>query len=211
MQSAGEIAAKMGAGEFATPLALACAEFTIDTDLKLAHFLAQLYVESAGFKHIVESLNYSVAALLTTFSRQRISAADCARYGRVRGRRANQVMIANLVYGGAFGRDNLGNLFVGDGWKYRGHGMAQLTGRANYATCSRELFLDRRLEDDPDMILLDPMLNARVAGWFWRHRKCDRAGDDVVAVTKLWNGGRNGLTERAEALARAKKLLGLPT
>lgn len=212
MQDAGVIATKMGAGPYATPLALACAEFGIDNDLELAHFLAQLTTESAGWRRFVESLNYSVEALLRTFSRSRISAEDCARYGRTMGRAANEVMIANKVYGGDWGRANLGNIFVGDGWKFRGHGPAQTTGRANTERVSLALFRDERLCDDPEPLAKDTMVGARAAGYFWKAHGCDRyaARDDVVAVTRAWNGGKNGIDDRIHNLKRAKQLLGLP-
>lgn len=212
MQDAGAIAAKMGAGSRTAPLALACAEFGIDNDLELAHFLAQLTTESAGWTRFVESLNYSVEALIGTFSRSRISADDCARYGRTAGRAANQVMIANLVYGGEWGRVNLGNTLVGDGWKFRGHGPAQTTGRANVTRVSAALFNDLRLCDDPDPLASNPTIGARAAGYFWKSHGCDRFAmrDDVIACTHAWNGGKNGIDDRIHNLKRAKQFLGMP-
>jgi len=212
MQSAGAVAAKMGAGSYATPLALACPDFGIDNDRELAHFLAQLSVESNGFKRVVESLNYSPEGLLTTFSRARISADDCARYGRIPGRAANQVMIANKVYGGEWGRQKLGNIFQGDGWTFRGRGLAQTTGRCNYAATSQGLFGNDRLLDEPTLLETDPLVIARAAAWYWKSRNCDRfaARDDVVGVSRAWNGGLNAIDHRQSELARAKKLLGIP-
>lgn len=89
-----------------------------------------------------ESLNYSTTALRAKFSRERISLADADRYGRTKKRAANQSAIANLIYGGAWGLRNLGNKLAGDGWRFIGRGLVQLTGRRNY-----ELF---GLSDNPE-------------------------------------------------------------
>lgn len=211
MQSAADIAAKLGAGAYATPLALACVEFGIDNDRELAHFLAQTATESADFKRVVESLNYSVEGLLKTFSRKRISAEDCARFGRTKGRAANQVMIGERLYGGAWGLEHLGNRFKMDGYTYRGHGLMQLTGRANIEACSKGLFGDMRLLDDPHYLTI-PEGAARSAAWFWAVKRCKvPAGrDDVVGVRKIINPGLLGLEHAEAVLAKAKKLLGLP-
>jgi putative chitinase len=99
----------------------------------LAYIMATPHLETGKrFEPVTENLNYSVQGLLSTFGRHRISAADAARYGRASGRPANQEAIANLIYGGAWGRDNLGNTQAGDGWRFRGRGLSQITGRANY-------------------------------------------------------------------------------
>lgn len=211
VQNAADIAAKMGAGDHATPIALACPEFGIDNDRSLAMFLAMLAVESADFKRLIESLNYSVEGLLKTFDRHRISAEDCMRYGRRKGVAANQVMIANKVYGGAWGRKELGNLFQGDGWKFRGHGLAQTTGRANIECASIGIFGDTRLLDDPTP-LTTPLVSARAAAFFWKHKGCQRfaANNDLIGLRKRWNGGLNGIEHAEIAFKKAKKLLGLP-
>lgn len=105
-----------------------------DTPLKhLAYILATPYLETGGkMQPIRENLNYSVDGLLKTFGRHRISEADARKYGRAGGRPANQEAIANIIYGGEWGRENLGNTQPGDGWRFRGGGLAQITGRANY-------------------------------------------------------------------------------
>lgn len=99
----------------------------------LAYILATAYHETGRtMQPIRENLNYTVSGLLSTFSRSRISAADAQRLGRKKGQAANQAAIANTVYGGDWGRKNLGNTRPNDGWLYRGGGLPQLTGRANY-------------------------------------------------------------------------------
>lgn len=99
----------------------------------VAYILATAYHEVGGkMQPDTESLNYDVAGLLKTFSRERISSADAQKYGRTATRAANQEAIANIVYGGDWGRKNLGNLKWGDGWRYRGRGLPQTTGLSNY-------------------------------------------------------------------------------
>lgn len=211
MQNAAEIAAKMGAGVYSTPIALSCVEFCIDNDRELAHFLAQTAVESAGFKRVVESLNYSVEGLMKTFRRSRISAENCARYGRTKGRAANQEMIGECLYGGPWGLTNLGNRFKGDGFKYRGHGLMQLTGRANIELCSKGLFGDLRLLDDPHY-LTTPEGAARSAAWYWKTRGCAKpaAKDDIIGVRRIINPGLLGIEHAEIALKQCKRIMGMP-
>lgn len=211
MIGAGAVAAKMGAGEYAPAIERACAEFGIDTPLEVAHFLAQISVESSGFKRLVESLNYDIPGLLRTFSRERISEERCHALGRIdHVRPADQEGIANNVYGGEWGLTHLGNTQPGDGWKYRGHGLAQITGRENTGKCSLALFGDQRLLTTP-ALMIEPETAARSAAWFWNTKRCDAyaARDKVVAVTRAWNGGINGIDQRAERLRYAKSQLGL--
>lgn len=107
-----------------------------------AYMMATAYHEvGRPLKPIRESLNYSVSSLLTNFSRRRISENDAHRLGRKTGERIvplpRQKEIANIIYGGAWGRDNLGNIEPNDGWTYRGGGLPQTTGRANFAKVSK--------------------------------------------------------------------------
>lgn len=113
-----------------------------------------------------ESLNYSVDALLGNFSRARISAADAQRLGRKPGEgplsEARQIQIANKVYGGEWGRKNLGNTGPSDGWLYRGGGLPQTTGRRNYLEVSKLTAVD--LVARPDLIVrADIAVHALVA------------------------------------------------
>lgn len=165
----------------------------------LAIWLGQMHVESAGFSRLKESLNYSVEGLLQTFGRHRISAEDCARLGRTRDRPADQEAIANILYGGAFGRAQLGNTEPGDGWRFRGGGFKQITGRANYERYGVTL------ED-----LQDPARSADVAARFFIDAGCvgpARAGD-IATVTRRINGGMNGYDQRVQQTAAARQMLG---
>lgn len=169
--------------------------------LVLAHWLGQMFVESAGFTTREESLNYSVEGLLKTFGRHRISEADARKFGRAPGRPANQNALANILYGGEWGRKNLGNTQPGDGWRYRGGGDKQITGRANYREAG--------YEDDPDALRRDPAVSAKAsAGFFVKHGCVEPAmRDDVRGVTLKVNGGVNGLAARIKATAEAKKVV----
>lgn len=172
----------------------------IDTKLRLAHFIAQIATETGGLNSISESLNYSVDGLLKTFGRHRITEADAKKLGRSGSRAADQKGIANKVYGGAFGRKQLGNTEDGDGWRYRGGGYLQNTGRANYAKAG--------FEDNPEA-LRDPLNGLKAALEFWKRNKINKAADadDVVSVRKIINGGTNGLDEARAYLVKAKSAI----
>lgn len=119
--------------------------------------------------------------------------------------------VRELASGKAYeGRKDLGNVQPGDGVMYKGRGLIQLTGRANYEAFNG--FLD----DDVDVVehpakVEEPELATLVAGWFWWKNNLNKLADkdDVVAVTKRVNGGTNGLDDRKGYLSRAKKVLGV--
>jgi putative chitinase len=182
----------------------------IDRALRVAHALAQQSVETGGFSKMVESLNYSVDGLRKTFSRARISEADCQRLGRKPGEPAlslaRQAEIANIVYGGTFGLRQLGNRNPGDGFKYRGRGAKQTTGLTNYANVANLTGID--VVTQPER-LENPDTGMRAACIFWNSRDCNRFADrdDIDGLTRAINGGTNGLADRRAALVRAKQIL----
>lgn len=180
----------------------ACRAYDISTPLRVAGFLSQIGHESKGLAVLTEDLNYSVEALLRMFGRHRISEADARKYGRTATQRANQEAIANCIYGGEWGAKNLGNLHPGDGWRYRGRGFKQLTGRDNYLRCGAAIGED--LVGNPDQ-LLQPVNAALSAGWFWRTNGLNELADrgDVVAMTRRINGGDIGLPQRQALYAAA--------
>jgi putative chitinase len=115
-----------------------------------------------------------------------------------------------LASGEAYeGRADLGNTKPGDGPRFKGRGLIQLTGRANYAAYGEARGIDFTRGDAPSRIAEDPELAADVAGWFWQSRKLNARADvdDVRAVTRRVNGGYNGLADRIEYLRRAKFFL----
>lgn len=176
------------------PMKAACAKFEISRIRRVAAFIAQIGHES-DFKPRSENLNYSVDGLLKTFGRHRISAVDCQRYGRSSAHPANQEAIANCVYGGEWGRENLGNTQPGDGWTFRGVGPLQVTGRDNMT----------RFAEAMGMTLEQALAFARTleggimaAAWFWEENDINRLADTpgVTDETKRINGGTIGLADR---------------
>lgn len=108
------------------------------------------------------------------------------------------------------GRRDLGNTQPGDGSRYKGRGLIQLTGRANYRACG--LALNLPLEANPELVVKDPYTNAAVAGWYWQSRHINAAADagDFQRVTRLINGGLNGYPDRVQFWERAKQVLSNP-
>lgn len=165
----------------------------------LDDWLGQMWVESKGFSALVESLNYSVEGLRATFGRHRISDAECERYGRKPGRPANQPAIANIVYGGEWGRINLGNTELTDGWDFRGSGFKQITGRRN-TEASGFTAVELRM---------DVFKAALAAAQFFVNAGCVPYAlrGDITGVTKKVTGGTNGLAERAAKTASARNVI----
>jgi putative chitinase len=178
--------------KFATPLAEACAEWGIDTPLRLAAFLAQIAHESGQLRTVVENLNYSAEALLRVFPRH-FDATQATAYARQPER------IAARAYANRMGN---GDEACGDGWRYRGRGLIQVTGRSNYAACGAALGLD--LIGQPEL-LEQPGPAARSAGWFWHSHGLNRPADarDIATITRRINGGLTGLQDRKVHYAHA--------
>jgi putative chitinase len=183
-------------------------KYAIDTPLRMAHFLAQTGHESAGFTAIVENLNYRVQALTATFG-SRITAEQAAQYGRndATGQKANQTEIANIVYGGSWGARNLGNTQPGDGSKFLGRGLIQVTGRSNYTAAATVI---GKSLDDTVTYFATPDGAVESAAWFWTAHKLNALADDdnIEQITRVINGGTAGLDDREAYLARAKAALG---
>lgn len=169
-------------------LSIVIDKFNIDTPLRLSHFLANCYHESGGFKSVVENLNYSSKRLLQIFKSYFKTEAEAELYA------GNPQKIASRVYGSRIGNGDESTL---DGWKYRGRGYIQLTGRSNYFN------FDKFVEDDiilnPDLVSTKyPLLSA---AFFWNSVKLnsisDRGSDldTITAVRRKINGGTNGLND----------------
>lgn len=163
-------------------------KFGIVTPARVAGFISQCQHESADFTVLTENLNYGAKGLMSIFKKYYQDEALAKAHER------KPQLIANRVYSGRMGN---GPEASGDGWKYRGRGLVQLTGRSNYTQCSRDLFGDDCLVDDPDL-LLNPEWAILSACWFWHKNKlndiCDRG--DVVLLSKRINGGTIGLADR---------------
>lgn len=162
------------------------AKFGIDTPIKLAHFLAQAGHESGGFKAVNENLNYGAKGLRGIFSKYFPTDEKALLYER------KPEKIANLVYGGRMGN---GAEATGDGYKFRGRGYIQLTGKDNYTAFGKAINED--ITSNPDLVATKyPLLSA---AWFFTRclPKCTDASDAAItAVTKCVNGGTIGLEDR---------------
>ncbi|XP_076042841.1 glycosyl hydrolase family 19 domain-containing protein HI_1415-like [Oratosquilla oratoria] len=175
-------------------------KYNINTPLRQAHFLAQIGHESSSLKATEENLNYSKKALLSDFENYFPTDALAEEYAR------KPEKIANRIYANRLGN---GNEASGDGWKYRGRGLIQLTGKANYEQFNKNT--KENVVANPDLVASDANLAVEVAGWYWNSRNINKAADadDVEKVTKLVNGGDKGLKKRKEYLARAMIALGI--
>jgi putative chitinase len=172
------------------PIADACAAWDINTAVRIAMFLAQTAHESAGFRRLIESLKYSAAGLRRTWP-QRFSAADAAAMAY------DEVRIGERAYGGRMGNGPEGS---GDGFTFRGRGIIQTTGRANYVVMGEHLGADLTVEPE---LLTDPLWAAYAAACFWDLNGCSDAADadDFRRVTRIINGGENGMEDRLNWLA----------
>lgn len=164
----------------------------ITTPRRLCHWLAQLAQESAGLVRRVENLNYSAERLRQVWPARfpvDQKATDFAHQPE---------RIANEVYGG-----RMGNVLPGDGWRYRGRGLIQLTGRDAYRAVGHFVALD--LEGDPDQVLTDHGAAESAGGyWTWKALNALADRDALEAITRTVNGGLNGLDDRAAWLSKAR-------
>lgn len=168
--------------------------YGITTPLREAHFMAQIEHES-GLKPISENLNYSAERLLVVFPKYFISKEDAKRYER------KPEKIANRVYANRMGN---GNEASGEGWKYRGRGFLQITGKENYHRLSNDTDID--FLHNPDLLLEEA--NAMISAlWFWKIKGLNKFADadDILTITKRINGGTNGLAHRKELLEKYKQ------
>lgn len=164
---------------FADPLAKACARFSINTPARVAGFLAQCRVESSDFTTLEEGLYYTTPERVRAVFPSRVpSLADAATLCR------NPQRLANRVYAGKIGN---GDEASGDGWRFRGRGLKQLTGRANYAEAQRAL--GRSYLTNPDLVA-QPDDACLTAAWFWNSAKGNLLADSAQwdVITRAVNG-----------------------
>lgn len=170
-----------------------------DNPKRISGFLAQIAHESSGFNAILENLNYSKEGLRRIFGKYFPTDEMAASYAR------KPEMIANRVYSN---RMKNGDEASGDGFKFRGRGLIQLTGRDNYTKFAEAL--DMSIEDTI-AYLETPNGAVASAGWFWDNNKlnqyCDR--DDFITLTKRINGGTIGLEDRKHHYNIALQFLGM--
>jgi putative chitinase len=176
------------------------AKFEINTPLRLAHFLAQCGHESGGFKATQENLNYSASGLKGIFSKYFKESGLAESYQR------NPEKIASRVYGGRMGN---GPESTGDGYKFRGRGYIQLTGKDNYTAFGKSINED--MTANPDKVATNYALLS--AAWFFTknglHKIADGGASDAVVtqITKRVNGGTIGLPDRIKHFKEYYSLL----
>lgn len=175
-------------------------KYNITSPLRLSHFLSQIAHESGDFQFLVENLNYSSDGLLKNFPKYFKDKATADSYAK------NPQKIGSRVYANRMGN---GDEASGDGFKYRGRGYLQLTGKDNYKAFST--FIGQDCVADPTLVANKYPMDSAV--WFFDVNKvwevCDKgAGEDVIkAVTKKVNGGYNGLADRIEKFNTYNNLL----
>jgi putative chitinase len=174
------------AAKWADALNETCERFAIDSPFRIAGFLSQTAHESGGFKFVKENLNYSAASLMRVWP-SRFPTLEIAQAYAM-----NPEKIANKTYSSRMGN---GDEASGDGWKYIGRGLIQLTGKNNYVAYS--MACDNEALTKPE-IVEQPKYAAESAGWFWDVNKLNTLADaqDVVGMTKRINGGTHGLDDR---------------
>jgi putative chitinase len=175
--------------------------YELDSPKRIAAFLAQCGHESGGWTVFEENLNYSAKGLMGIFKKYFPDEATATAYQR------QPEKIANKVYANRMGN---GPESSGDGWKYRGRGPIQLTGKDNYRAFAKEMFDDwENLFNNPDWVNADRDFALMSAIWFWNKNKLNREADagDIKTMTRKINGGYIGLEDRIHHYEDAIKLL----
>lgn len=174
-------------------------DYDINTPQRVAAFVAQCAHESGGFKFLKENLNYRAESLVKVWPRYFPDMATAKRYEK------KQEMIANRAYAGRMGN---GPEDSGDGWRFCGRGLIQLTGRNNYQAFADSIETD--INDIPEY--LQTFEGAvQSACWFWETNNLNKWADtgDIVTLTKKINGGTLGLADRQKHYNHALHVLGV--
>jgi putative chitinase len=177
-------------------------QFEVTTAKRVAAFVAQCAHESADFTVLSENLNYSADALNKLFGKYFAAAGrDAAPYHR------KPEMIANVIYANRMGN---GDTASGEGYKFRGRGPIQLTGKSNYQKFASDFFEDpETVIDDPDLVTDDVPTSLYSALWFWNKNNLNKFADvsDIKGMTKVINGGYIGLEDRIKHYDHAIEIL----
>ncbi|HCL3992719.1 TPA: glycoside hydrolase family 19 protein [Pseudomonas aeruginosa] len=190
------------AGFFVPALNVAMERFDITSPVRLAAFLAQVGHESSQLTRLVENLNYSAQGLAATWP-SRYRGADGKPNALALNLARHPQAIANNTYASLNGN---GDEASGDGWRYRGRGLLQITGRANYRAAAGGL--DQPLEVEPEL-LEQPEWAALSAAWWWAAHDLNELADrgEFATITRRINGGLNGQAERLALWERVKAVL----
>jgi putative chitinase len=176
-------------------------DYDINTPRRMAAFIAQCAHESGGFMVLKENLNYKPASLRKLFSKyfptDELAQQYCSKPNK-------QAAIANRIYGGRMGN---GDESSGDGYRFCGRGLIQLTGRSNYQSFADSL--EMKIEDVPEYLATFEGA-AQSACWFWETNKLNQWADasDILTLTKRINGGTIGLEDRKKHYDHALHVLG---
>jgi putative chitinase len=178
------------------PLNQTFIKYNISTTQRQAAFIGQCQHESNNFRTLEENLHYSADGLMHTWPSRFPSADVAQQYAN------NPEKIANKVYAG-----RMGNTEEGDGWKFHGRGLIQLTGRENYDNCGKGI--GAVLADKPQL-LVEPYYACMSAGWFWNKKGLNDLADkrDYPEMTKRINGGLLELADRIAKINKVKEILG---
>ncbi len=194
------------ARQWLEPLNAAMQAGDVNSPVRRSAFLAQVLAESNELRHVEESLNYRPDRLRHVWPRYFPDERTAAAYGH------NPQALANRVYADRLGN---GDEASGDGWRYRGRGLIEITGRANYSAFSRTAGLDALAQPD---LLSAPEGAARAAAWFWREHGLNQLADDTAGpdgfrpfdeISRRVNGGSSGLDERRAYWRRTRLALGI--
>lgn len=179
-------------------LAQCLPDYEINTPQRIAAFIAQCAHESGGFRAIKENLNYKAESLMRVWPRYFPDMATANRYAH------NQEMIANRAYGGRMGN---GPEESGDGAKFCGRGLIQLTGRSNYQAFADSL--EMSIDDVPEYLATFEGA-VQSACWFWENNNLNQWADagDILTLTKKINGGTLGLADRQQHYDHALHIMG---
>lgn len=194
--------ARQVAGVFVSALNQAMARFRIDSPVRASAFLAQIGHESQQLTKLNENLNYSAQGLATTWP-TRFRGADGKPNAKALQIQHRPEAIANSAYAN---RNGNGDEASGDGWRYRGRGLIQLTGRANYRAVGAGIAAD--LEQIPQL-LEQPVYAALSAAWYWKEYGLNELADagKFEAISRRINGGLTGQAEREALWEVAKRVL----
>lgn len=166
-------------------------EYGITSNIEIAAFLAQTGHESMGYTRFSENLNYSAKALMNVFSKY-FTYAEAHKYER------QPEKIANRVYANRLGN---GNEESRDGWRYRGRGLIQITGKYNY----EKFFEAYGLNISPDEVATNKKYIILSAIWYWQSNNLGKYANDIKTLTRKINGGYNGLEDRKRLFEKAKQ------
>lgn len=193
-------------GNNVTELVQILNDSSVNTPLRLAHFLAQVAHESVLFSKTTENMNYSAEGLKVTFSKYFPTPDIRAQYAR------QPEKIGNRAYAN---RNGNGSELSGEGYLFRGRGYLQLTGKGNYSDYSRNTYGDDRIVKNPKL-LAEPVDAMKSSLWYWTNNNLNKwaDADDILAVSRAINLGNplskgtpNGLDDRKKYLTKAKALL----